>query len=142
MRRALCPSSVGCTTFLRLSQAKYDFAGVVLRDLAMSSELPTYLDPSCAYEPANATSALDSLREYADPTAFAGQPSLPEYLPQRPLINVHKYRVMASTIQKVMTFKEIAACYPYEPNLPIYRKCLNLHSLPLALITKLSLMCE
>jgi GDP/GTP exchange factor required for growth at low temperature len=118
------------------------FSGLILRDLAISSELPTFLDPSDPRAPALINEETMLLPQYADPTEFSDYPPLPEGIPLRPLINIHKYRIVARTIQLVMTFKELAETYPYEPELPLYRKCLTLQCLPMQKITELSHACE
>lgn len=116
--------------------------GLILRDLAISLELPTFLDPSNPRSPAEIDEATMLLPSYADPSEFSDLPPLPEGLPLRPLINIHKYRTIAKAIQLVMTFKELAGTYPYEPELPLYRKCLTIQCLPMQKITELSLACE
>lgn len=118
------------------------FFGLILRDLAVNSELPTYLDPSSPRAPAVLDPETGLLRQYASPSVFEELPALPADLPLRPLINVHKYRSIAEILTKVLTFKELAQAYPYEPDLHIYRKCLTLHSLNAAIITQLSSACE
>lgn len=82
------------------------------------------------------------LPEYADASEFADLPPLPQGIPLRPLINIHKYRIIAKTVRHVMTFQELAGTYPYEPELPIYRKCLTIQCLPMAKIVELSTACE
>lgn len=116
--------------------------GLVLRDLAVSSELPTFLDPSSPRAPATVSDALATISEYADPAAFTDLPQVPSDLPIRPLINVHKYRTIASIIQKVMSFKELANSYPYEGEAYAYKKCLKIQCLPPQKIAELSLRCQ
>jgi hypothetical protein len=118
------------------------FFGLILRDLAISSELPTFLDPSSPRAPAVLEPGSQILASYAEPQAFSELRPLPAHLPLHPLINVHKYRTIAGVIQKVMSFKEVARNYPYEPELAVYRKCLGLACLPLHLIQQLSTVCE
>lgn len=118
------------------------FFGLILRDLAVHSELPTYLDPSSPRAPAVLDPDTGLLREYADSKVFDDLPEIPKDLPLRPLINVHKYRSIANVITKVLTFKELAQTYPYEPDLHTYRKCLTLHCLTPQLIAQLSSACE
>ena len=118
------------------------FFGLILRDLAVSSELPTYLDPSSPRAPAVLDPETGLLREYADPKTFEDLPELPTDLPLRPLINVYKYRSIATVITRVLAFQELAQVYPYEPELNTYRKCLALHCLTPQLITQLSSACE
>ena len=116
--------------------------GLILRDLAVSLELPTLLDPSSPRAPAVINPETGYLFGYSDPSTFAELPPLPADMALRPLVNVHKYRSIAATIQKVMTFKELADCYPYEPELATYRKCLMLTCLSPALVSQLSGVCE
>lgn len=116
--------------------------GLILRDRQISNELPTFLDPSNPRAPAEIDEDTLLLPAYADPSEFTDLPPLPEALPLRPLINIHKYRIIARTIQLVITFKELAGTYPYEPELPLYRKCLTIQCLPMQKITELSSACE
>ena len=112
-------SSAGCIPFL----------GLFLRDLAISAELPTWLDPtapnsavSAAVDPA--TGALERL---AHPAEFDRLPPLPpSVLPLKALVNIHKHRTLAAVVQKVLVCTEMAAVYPYEPEPMLYRKCLAL----------------
>lgn len=113
-----------------------------MRDLAISTELPTFLDPSNPRAPAVIDEETMLLPEYAEPSDFADLLPLPAGIPLRPLINIHKYRTIAKTIQLVMTFKELAGTYPYEPELPLYRKCLTIQCLPMDKIVELSTACE
>lgn len=116
--------------------------GLILRDLAISNELPTFLDPSNPRAPAVIDEESMLLPEYADASEFADLPPLPQGIPLRPLINIHKYRIIAKTVRHVMTFQELAGTYPYEPELPIYRKCLTIQCLPMEKIVELSSACE
>lgn len=117
-------------------------AGLILRDLAVASELPTFLDPSAPQNVADADGVKHTLQAYIDPSVFVDLPPIPADVPLRPLINIHKFRSIANVIQKVMTFKELADCYHYEPDLAIYRKCLSIRCLPTHMITRHSLACE
>lgn len=95
----------------------------------MNAELPTFLDPTSPSSPAMVDPATGCLLSVADPSAFSNLPPLPEDIQLMPLVNVHKHRVMASVVQKVMVFQEMAELYPYEAESSVYLKCLKLRCL-------------
>ncbi|BGP43229.1 Guanine nucleotide exchange factor lte1 [Rhodotorula kratochvilovae] len=121
------PPSKGCIPFL----------GLFLRDLALNTELPTFLDPSSPHEPANVDST-GSLTSLADPSAFASFPPLPPGTPLAPLVNVHKFRVLAAVVQRVVAFQQLAAQYSYEPQPKTYFRCLKIRCLEQGVMHQLS----
>lgn len=76
------------------------FLGLFLRDLAVSNELPTFLDPSSPGSPVEISPETAEMQTLADPSAFTDLPTLPESLPIYPLVNVHKHRTIASVVSK------------------------------------------
>lgn len=76
------------------------FLGLFLRDLAVSNELPTFLDPSSPGSPVEISPETAEMQTLADPSAFTDLPILPESLPIYPLVNVHKHRTIASVVSK------------------------------------------
>lgn len=115
--------------------------GLLLRDLTLNAELPTYLDPTSTNSPASVDST-GSLTRLADPTAFDHLPPLPSHMPLRPLINVHKFRVQATLVQRVLAFQEFAEGYPYEPETSVYFKCLKIRSLESGVMREVSMRLE
>lgn len=140
------PSPIGCIPFLGQSIAPcvrfradpVESAGLFLRDLAGNDELPTYLDPTSTNSPASVDSA-GNLAEVADLSAFDHLAPLPSYLPAlRPLVNVHKFRVQATLVQRVLAFQEFTEGYPYEPESNVYFKCLKIRSLDSSVMHEVS----
>jgi hypothetical protein len=99
------------------------FLGLFFRDLAVTNELPTYLDPTAPNTSAS-RSDDDTLAAHANPSAFADLPALPTDVPLRPLVNVHKHRTLAAVVQKILVFQEMAGLYAYEADPTLFRKCL------------------
>lgn len=115
------------------------WSGVFLRDLGLNAELPTFLDPTSTNAPA-AVDPLGSLKVTADPAAFADLPPLPSNMPLRPLVNVHKFRVMANIVQHgVLAFQEFAEGYTYQAEPSLYFRCLKIRCLDSAQIHECSM---
>ncbi|BGP19865.1 Guanine nucleotide exchange factor lte1 [Rhodosporidiobolus nylandii] len=117
------------------------FLGLFLRDLALNAELPSFLDPSSPSTPAN-ISPSGMLTSLASPSAFASLPPLPPSVPLAPLVNVHKFRVLASVVRRVLTFKELADRYAFEPEPSVYFKCLKIRALSQSVMSELSVKLE
>lgn len=96
------------------------FFGIFLRDLAVTAELPTFIDPSTG-EACSSTSA------YGDPSAFAHL--APLSAPQRPMIGLHKLRLTAHTLERVAKFQTLSQAYTFEPTNAVYLQVLKLRSL-------------
>lgn len=103
------------------------FLGLFLRDLAVTNELPTYLDPTAPSTPA-AKGGEDTV---TNEDAFTGLHALPVDVPLRPLVNVHKHRTLAAVVQKVLVFQEMAGLYTYEADPTLFRKCLAIRCVSL-----------
>lgn len=119
------------------------FLGLFLRDLAISAELPTWLDPSAPNSAVSAAvdPATGALVRLAHPAEFDRLPALPpSVLPLKALVNIHKHRTLAGVVQKVLVCTEMASVYPFEPEPTLYRKCLALRCVDVhALATLMSL---
>ncbi|BGP27425.1 Guanine nucleotide exchange factor lte1 [Rhodotorula toruloides] len=113
------------------------FLGIFLRDLALNAELPTFLDPTNPEFPA-ALDAAGSLISLADPSAFDELAPLPPCISLAPLVNVHKFRVLAGTVRKVVAFQDLANRYTFEPMQSVYFKCLKIRSLEQDVMHELS----
>ncbi|GAA5820200.1 hypothetical protein JCM10212_004917 [Sporobolomyces blumeae] len=113
------------------------FTGLFLRDLALNAELPTFLDPTSTNAPVS-VDAAGSLVSIADPTAFDDFPPLPAGLALQPLVNVHKFRKLATIVQRIRTFQALADHYAFEPIPSIYFKCLKIRSLDQGVMAELS----
>lgn len=128
VRGGKAPAPTGCIPFL----------GLYLRDLTINAELPTFLDPTCTTAPAS-IDANGSLISPVDPLAFASLPPLPPQTTLQPLVNLHKFRTMASVVQRVLAFQEFAEGYPYTPEQAVYFKCLKIRCLNPGFIRECSL---
>ncbi|GAA5931143.1 hypothetical protein JCM1841_002115 [Sporobolomyces salmonicolor] len=117
------------------------FVGLFLRDLAINAELPTFLDPTSPNSPAS-VDASGSLTVVADPNAFVSLPPLPGDMPLRPLVNVHKFRKLATIVQRVRAFQQLADKYPYEPTPSVYFKCLKIRCLEQSVMHEVSARLE
>ncbi|KPV72035.1 uncharacterized protein RHOBADRAFT_56170 [Rhodotorula graminis WP1] len=127
-RPSTSPSSgKGCIPFL----------GLFLRDLALTTELPTYLDPSSPSSPAH-VSPSGLLVSLASPSSFSHLPSLPPSTPFAPLVNVHKFRLLAGIVGRVVTFQRLAARYAHEPTRGAYWRCLKIRCLDVGVARELS----
>ncbi|KAM0786187.1 hypothetical protein ACM66B_006994 [Microbotryomycetes sp. NB124-2] len=88
------PAPLGCLPFL----------GLVLRDLSVNDELPTFLDSNT-------------------------ETSITRSTPSYPLVNVHKMRTVAALTQRVLAFQEFAEGYPFQVDAKVYLKALKLRAL-------------
>ena len=104
-------------------------AGLYLRDLSITCELPTFLDPTAPSAPASVDEVTGEFEAIHDDAAFADLPPLPSSVTLHPLVNVHKHRTIASIVQKILVFQEMAGLYPYEADATLFRKCLGLRTL-------------
>lgn len=94
------------------------FLGIYLSDLIFNAELPPYIEPS------RRKNSCDSL------------------VLQQPLVNFHKHRITATVIKRVLTFQNLARRYPFTPDPELYRLCLDIPSIDLDTIRKMSLDIE
>lgn len=107
--------------------------------MTTNGDLPTFLDPTSTTTPA-VVDENGSLISTANTDAFSNLPSLPNSITLQPLVNVHKQRVLAALVQRVLAFQEFAESYPYSiPDPNIYFKCLKIRSLSPSLITECSI---
>ncbi|GAA5911341.1 mitotic regulator LTE1 [Sporobolomyces salmoneus] len=113
------------------------FVGLFLRDLALNSELPTFLDPTSTNTPASVDSA-GSLTSLAEPLAFESLSPLPDNVDLFPLVNLHKFRKLATIVQRVRTFQALSERYTFEPAQNVYFKCLKIRSLDQVVMQELS----
>ncbi|GAA6037739.1 hypothetical protein JCM8097_002317 [Rhodosporidiobolus ruineniae] len=126
-------ASKGCIPFL----------GLFLRDLALNAELPTFLDPSSPNTPAS-VSPSGSLLSLSSPSfsSFPPLPPLPAGVELAPLVNVHKFRLLAATVQRVVAFQELAGRYGAEPSPREYFRCLKIRCLEQGVMSELSARLE
>jgi GDP/GTP exchange factor required for growth at low temperature len=117
-KKSTQPAVVGCIPFL----------GLYLRDLTTTGELPTYLDPSCPSAEAMRDGQSGLLISLNQPFAFVDLTPL-DSAHLYPLVNVHKARLMACTMQKVLIFQEMASTYSWEADPILFRKCLAIKAL-------------
>ena len=115
----------------------YARTGLFLRDLALTTELPTYLDPSSPSSPA-LVSPAGLLTSLSSPSSFAHLPALPSSTPLAPLVNVHKFRLLAGIVGRVVTFQRLAARYAHEPSRGAYWRCLKIRCLDVGVARELS----
>ncbi|GAA5839110.1 hypothetical protein JCM9279_002599 [Rhodotorula babjevae] len=113
------------------------FLGLFLRDLALTTELPTYLDPSSPSSPA-LVSPSGLLVSLSSPSSFSHLPALPPSTPLAPLVNVHKFRLLAGIVGRVVTFQRLAARYAHEPSRGVYWRCLKIRCLDVGVARELS----
>ncbi|GAA5980921.1 hypothetical protein JCM11641_005485 [Rhodosporidiobolus odoratus] len=125
----------------RASKGCIPFLGLYLRDLAFNAELPTFLDPTSPNTPAS-VSATGTLTSVVEPTAFDQLPPLPACAPLVPLVNVHKTRLLAATVNNVIKFQQLAERLSYDPDPEVFHKCLRIRCLSQGVMHELSLKLE
>jgi len=111
--------------------------GLFLRDLALNAGLPTFLDPTSTNSPAS-VDASGALTSVADADAFASLTPLPEGFALCPLVNLHKFRRLATIVQRIRTFQALSERYTFEPVQGVYFKCLKIRSLDQTVMASLS----
>lgn len=90
------------------------FLGIYLSDLIFNAELPPSIEPS------RSKSSGDSL------------------VLQQLLVNYHEHRITATVIKHVLTFQNLARRHPFTPDPQLYRLCLDIPSIDLDTIRKMS----
>ncbi|KAK4051488.1 Guanine nucleotide exchange factor lte1 [Microbotryomycetes sp. JL221] len=106
-----------------VAQGCLPFLGLILRDLSVNDELPTFLDPMLPDEPAQ-VDVTGAIAGHADVVY--------------PLVNVQKMRVIATVTQRVMAFQEFSEGYPFEVDSKVYLKALKLRALDAATLRQLA----
>ncbi|TNY24131.1 hypothetical protein DMC30DRAFT_413608 [Rhodotorula diobovata] len=114
------------------------FLGIFLRDLALNAALPTYLDPSspstpASVSPSGAPLSLCTRSTTSHPFPLASPPLAP-------LINVHKFRLLAQAVHGVVAFQGMAARgYAHlEPVRGAYWRCVRIRCLDARVAGELS----
>lgn len=112
--------------------------GIFLRDLALNAALPTYLDPSspstpASVSPSGAPLSLCTRSTTSHPFPLASPPLAP-------LINVHKFRLLAQAVHGVVAFQGMAARgYAHlEPVRGAYWRCVRIRCLDARVAGELS----
>ncbi|KAG0143143.1 hypothetical protein CROQUDRAFT_66492 [Cronartium quercuum f. sp. fusiforme G11] len=126
-RASLATGLVGCIPFL----------GLYLRDLTVNDELPTYLDPSDPSVPAQIDEHTGYLSQLASPERFGSED---EQL--YPLVNIHKFRIYAKVVSKILGFQEASLAYGFEAGERWFLTCLRIKALDSDRLRWLSTVCE
>ncbi|KAM0749403.1 ras GEF [Meredithblackwellia eburnea MCA 4105] len=113
------PPPVSCLPFL----------GIFLKDLSVLNDLPTFLNPSAPGVPADVDGVGNLTSQRFDNNTFSNLPALPEGMPLRPLVNVHKFRMVADVVQLVIAFQEFAEKFHWNPDSGLYLKVLKIKCL-------------
>lgn len=114
--------------------------------MTINDELPTYLDPSDPSVPAVIDERTGYLRQLASPQRFAGLPQLGTGKGQEdklyPLINIHKFRIYAKVVSKILGFQEASLAYRFEAGEKWFLTCLRIKALNSEQLRWLSSVCE
>jgi GDP/GTP exchange factor required for growth at low temperature len=142
---------LGCIPFLgmyavllgtRAQRADCLAAGVFLRDLSVTADLPTFLDPTWPNSEAVVDEKAHVLERVIKPDAFGDLAPLPASVRLAPLVNVHKFRTQAAVVQHVLAFQEMASLNPRQAEAGLFRKCLAIRCLSVNTMRDCSRMCE
>jgi GDP/GTP exchange factor required for growth at low temperature len=120
-------------------ESDYLLVGIFLRDLSITAELPTFLDPTRPNCEACVDEKTHELESVMDPKAFK---PLPVDVPLTALVNVHKFRMQALVVQRILVFQEMASLNPRAAQAGLFRKCLALRSLSVNTLGDCSRICE
>ncbi|PWN50433.1 hypothetical protein IE53DRAFT_362372 [Violaceomyces palustris] len=133
---------------IRISDGAVPFFGLFLGDLSMNDTLPSYLDPSSPNTRLSPSSSQNEaskprkLARLADPKAFDHLPPLPQGVELEALVNVYKYRVVATTIKTILAFQERTKAYSLEADANAFVKCLKIRCLMGEQLTQISHIAE
>jgi GDP/GTP exchange factor required for growth at low temperature len=111
------------------------FIGMYLSQLFKHNQLPQYIDPSSPNDPVNPEATLEDL---CRPEVFADLKAIPPFMTVRPLLNVHKERLLATVIKSLVAGQHLASMVNHQVDQKLYWKCMRLKCLDPKALEQLS----
>lgn len=135
---------------VRMMDRCVPFFGLFISELASADALPSFVDPTSPNSaadlaPAPSPAPRDApprLAKLANPAAFSALPPLPAGLELQPMINLYKYRSVATIVKTVLAFQAKAANYTFHADAGVYVKCLKIRCLNGHQMTQISEIAE
>jgi hypothetical protein len=105
------------------------FIGTYLSELQFYSQLPDLIDPTAPNETVGIDRNTNSFQSPAHPEVFATLAPLPSSMQLEPLINVHKQRLIASTIKSLVAGQHLASRVAHPVDKRLFQRCVKLRGL-------------
>lgn len=118
------------------------FFGLFISDLAVNDCLPTFIDPTSPNRGAQLNGSGNGLRRVHDAKAFEGLTALPLGLKLESMVNVFKYRNLATTIKTVIALQGQTVQSHAKADGEVYIKCLKVRCLEGHQMTQISNITE
>jgi hypothetical protein len=122
-------SSVGGNETEQPKVACVAFLGPLLGDLASCAKLPDFVDPTAPGQPLQFNKETGAWSAPRHSEVFSTLAPLPSQMSLRPLLNVHKLRLLASCVKLFVAEQHLASNYRYEIDRKLYQKCLRMRAL-------------
>jgi len=111
------------------------FVGMYLSQLFKHNQLPQYIDPSSPLDPVNPEAMQEDL---CRPEVFSDLKPIPSLMKVRPLLNVHKERLLATVIKSLVAGQHLASMVNHQVDQKLYWKCMRLKCLDPKALDQLS----
>ncbi|KAG7443324.1 ras GEF [Guyanagaster necrorhizus] len=105
------------------------FIGVYLSQLTEYSHLPDLIDPTSPTTPVSIDFVTYSYDTLSQPEVFGALQPLPPGMQIEPLINVHKQRMRAKVIKRLVAGQHVASRVGWGVEKRLFQKCLRLRGL-------------
>ncbi|KAK0471177.1 hypothetical protein EDD18DRAFT_1237883 [Armillaria luteobubalina] len=105
------------------------FIGIYLSQLTEYSHLPDLIDPTSPTTPVSIDLITYSYDTLSHPEVFSALQSLPAGIQMEPLINVHKQRMRAKVIKRLVAGQHVASRVGWGVEKRLFQKCLRLRGL-------------
>ncbi|KAK0189524.1 hypothetical protein F5146DRAFT_629373 [Armillaria mellea] len=105
------------------------FIGIYLSQLTEYSHLPDLIDPTSPTTPVSIDLVTYSYDTLSHPEVFSALQPLPAGIQMEPLINVHKQRMRAKVIKRLVAGQHVASRVGWGVEKRLFQKCLRLRGL-------------
>ncbi|KAK0457166.1 uncharacterized protein EV420DRAFT_1749027 [Desarmillaria tabescens] len=105
------------------------FIGIYLSQLTEYSHLPDLIDPTSPTTPVSIDLVTYSYDALSHPEVFSALQPLPAGIQMEPLINVHKQRMRAKVIKRLVAGQHVASRVGWGVEKRLFQKCLRLRGL-------------
>ncbi|KAF9027864.1 ras GEF [Hymenopellis radicata] len=106
------------------------FIGIYLSQLTVYSRLPDLIDPTAPHTMVSIDPLTWNYDTLSHPEVFDNLQSLPPGIQMEPLINVHKQRLRAGVIKRLVAGQHIATGVQWGCDRKLLQKCLRMRAIP------------
>ncbi|KAI1319804.1 hypothetical protein EDD11_003189 [Mortierella claussenii] len=132
------------------------FLGVYLSDLIFNTELPSFVESKVSSPHSSSYISNDLSQSYhlSSPTQNVPSPSATQhtgldtmypltYSTSAPMmVNLHKYRTIATIIKRILAFRAMASRYPFQKEVDVYDQLMAVDAVDSTEMERLSELCE